>query len=241
MVDKNYSHVATIYDYLMRDINYSDWAEYLNTLFENYGNCGYKILEIACGTGKLANSMKKYFSNIFISDLSINMLEFSNAKNKVCCDMRYLPFQNHFDFIYSTFDSVNYLLTTEDLQKHFLEIEKILSEDGIYTFDVSLEPNSINNIEQLNRIKTFENYSFQQISSFDRTKKLHTNKFLFFKDGSQIAEEIHLQSIYNLDIYFDIIDKTNMFVVECFDSFSFKDVSLNSERAQFIIKKIKNA
>ena len=55
-------------------------------------------------------------------------------------------------------------------------------------------------------------------------------------DGKKYRE-IHKQRIYDFYFYFDVIEKNGLYVAECFDAFTFKDASPNSERAQFILKK----
>lgn len=222
----------------MKDVNYSDWSEYLLSIFNNYGNNGNHFLEIAGGTGTLAYAFQKFHPDIILTDLSIQMLKQAKIQNRVCCDMRFLPFKRKFDFIFSTFDSLNYLLEIEDLICHFKEIYNLLDDKGIYTFDVSLEPNSLNNIGIMNRSGNVDDIYFKQISRYNKSNKIHTNKFEFYQNGVLIFEESHSQKIFPMYIYFDIINKSNMFAVECFDSFSYQDANVNSERVQFIIKKI---
>lgn len=240
MFATNYSYVSKIYNDLMRDVNYEAWAEYLTNIYNKYGNEGTNFLEIAGGNGLLSSILKSRFSKLILTDKSYHMLQESDYNMKVCCDMKAIPFKSKFDFIFSTFDSINYLLSKKDLLIHFNEIYKILADDGIYTFDVSLEANSLNNIQYLNRSGKSGNYSFKQISNFNKKTRIHSNKFEFYENNEIILQEIHLQKVYSLSTFFEIINKSKMFAVECFDSFSFKDANSKSERAQFIIKKIKH-
>jgi len=242
MTNKIYSKISLIYDHLMKDINYSDWADYLFDIQKQYGNGGKDALEIAAGTCKLSAFMIKYFPNLFISDLSLQMLLINQfASNRFCCDMTSLPIKKHFDFIYSAFDSINYLLNKNMLKKYFLEADRILKPDGILTFDASLELNSLRNIHALNRFGNVNGFRYIQKCQYNNQTKLHINYFEFSENGSNIYKEKHVQKVFPLETYFEIIDKTNMFVVECFDSFSFLDANQESERVQFIIKKKKNA
>ncbi|GAB4133187.1 MAG: hypothetical protein Fur0015_06460 [Ignavibacteriales bacterium] len=238
MKDNIYSKVSLIYDYLMQNIDYSNWAEYLIDIFNKYGNSGEKILELASGTGKLSSFLIKRFSKLIATDISFDMIcRIDYTKNKVCCDMISIPFNCKFDFIYSTFDSINYLTSKKQLHRFFNEVSSLLESDGIFTFDASLELNSLRNVKNLNRFGKVGNISFSQLSFYNKNTRTHSNYFVFTEDGKIISEEKHKQKIYPLDTYFEIIDKCNMFVVECFDSFSFADANANSERAQFIIKK----
>lgn len=237
MIAKQYSVVAEIYPFIMRKIDYGAWANYISDLAE-FSSLNVKLaLEIAGGNGALANKLNGKFQNIILTDLSLAMLKKNNNEklSKVCCDMRSLPFSKKFDFIYSAFDSVNYLMTKEELRKFFLEVKKILAADGVFTFDVGLEKNSLKHLRFLNRSGEVNGIKFQQISKFDKRKKIHLNRFLFdFPDGRKI-EEVHRQRIYSLTEIFEVLDGAGFFVAECFEAFTFKDVNSKTERAQFLI------
>ncbi|NOX17762.1 MAG: class I SAM-dependent methyltransferase, partial [Chlorobi bacterium] len=147
-----YSKVSFFYDYLMRNIDYEGWAEYIKSIADNLGLLTGNALEIAAGEGKLANYLAGKFDWVVLSDLSLEMIRKSkNIFPKVVCDMRELPFKNNFDFVYSTFDSVNYLTTENDVAEFFLQIKQILPLNGYFAFDVSLEMNSFIYEEDLNR------------------------------------------------------------------------------------------
>ena len=159
-----------------------------------------------------------------------------NSK-RVCADMTMLPFKSKFDFIYSTFDSINYLTSKEELQKYFNEISEIMSDDGVFTFDASLENNSIKNVKRLNRKGKIDRLLYKQISKYDFDKKVHKNRFKVKLENGEIIEEVHTQKIYDFELYFEIAENSGLYVVDCFDSFTFEDANSESERIQFIMKK----
>ena len=53
--------------------------------------------------------------------------------------MTNIPFNSEFDLILSTFDSVNYLTSGKKLLSFFKESQRLLNDDGILTFDASME------------------------------------------------------------------------------------------------------
>ncbi len=235
---KPYEITSEFYSFLMKDIDYNLWAEYLKDLIrENIDKCDL-ALEIASGNGVLASFLsKKIEAAIILSDLSKQMLMRSPRKfGKVQCDMRALPFGTEFDLIFSAFDSVNYLTKENDVIIFFNEISKILSRDGIFLFDVSLENNSLNNVDLLNRSEKFGKYQFQQISYYDEATRIHTNEFII-KSDEKIYKEKHEQKIYSFFDYFAFFEKTDLFVSACYDAFTFEDASPESERAQFVVRK----
>ena len=233
-----YKLVANIYDHLMKTVSYSEWAKYISELKEFYAPKAETFLEVASGSGKLAFYLNRVFKNVVLLDISKSMLSrIDSSLNRVCADMISLPFKTQFDFIYSTFDSINYLLSENDMQKYFNEIHKILSKNGVFTFDASLENNSLKNLKHLNRREKFQNILYIQKSLYDIEKKIHINNFKVKLDNGEIFEEVHLQKIYNYEIYFELFKISGLKVINCFNTFTFDNANKNSERIQFILKR----
>jgi len=235
---EQYEIVSQIYSGLMVDVDYKSWAEYLIEIYDDFKCSGSRFLELGGGSCLLAGELIKSGFNVTTSDLSLPMLRQNECGkiNRVCCDMTKLPFRGEFDFIFSAFDSVNYLLDETALSSLFNEAGRILNTDGIFTFDVSLENNSLNNLAHLNREGEFGNFKFNQKSKYIKEKRIHLNEFEI-TDGYDTFREVHKQKIYPLETYFSIIDESPLYVSECFDAFTFDDGSAESARVQFVLKK----
>ena len=234
-----YDSVSLIYEELMRDVNYNKWSKYLLDVVSKYiDKKNPSVLELGAGDCKIARRISKKYHNIIASDVSLPMLQQGKKVfiSKVCCDMTSLPFKNKFDLIYSTFDSVNYLLSKRKLLTLFLEVKKVLSASGIFTFDVSLERNSLD-FEGSYSVEGKNNgYSFTRKSKYNLTSRIHKNIFSITDKYGNVKKEIHKQKIYKFETYFDIIAKAGMYVVECLEAFTFNNGNQNSERVQFILK-----
>ena len=50
---------------------------------------------------------------------------------------------------------------------------------------------------------------------------------------------MHEQKIYDFETYFDLIFRAGLYVVDCFETFTFKIGNADSDRIQFILKKAK--
>jgi SAM-dependent methyltransferase len=222
----------------MDDVDYDAWSEYIMELFNEYECKNQIVLELASGTCALAESLKRFEIYTIATDNSLSMLQIAEKQiaEKVCCDMRRIPFKRKFDFVFSAFDSVNYLLTKDDLSLLFESVSDVLSENGIFTFDVSLEQNSLNNLEHLNRDGKTGDFEFTQKSFYDKRNKLHINKFEI-KTLNEIFTEIHKQRIYDFFDYFDLIDNSPLYVADCFEAFTFEDANPDSDRVQFVLKR----
>ncbi len=179
--NKIYQDLPLIYDHLMRKIRYDYWADYLFHITSKYASKKADVLELAAGNCSLAKYLIKKYPNLIASDLSMKML--ANSKDKtikrVCCNMISIPFKNHFNLIYSTFDSINYILAKKKLLYFLNGINESLSNNGIFTFDVSLEKNSIEHVSQPVRSSKYMGYNYIHKSTYNEKSRIHKNIFQY--------------------------------------------------------------
>lgn len=224
----------------MSGINYKFWANYIYRLTQNY--CTPRkssALELAAGNGNLSKYLYKKFGFYLSSDVSFEMLKNFKVKNEniICFNMTAPAVKKHFDVIICSFDSVNYILSKRKLKSFFQNITEILSENGIFIFDVGLIRNSLNHQKFASRNGKVNKIRFERKSIFLNKSRIHKNIFTFYFEDGTSKTETHRQKIYDLNDYFDIIDKSNLYVVECLKEFTFKDCNPNNFRAQFVVKR----
>jgi len=236
---KPYELVSIIYDELMKGVNYNLWGKYLMEIIKKNSSLLHpSVLEVGAGNGKLAALISKKYPDYIVSDFSQPMLKNSVSEELpgVCCNMISLPFKKKFDIILSTFDSVNYLLTSNKLLDLFREMKRLLSLTGIFLFDVSLEQNSIEFERSYENNFNHNEYQFIRKSKFYSGTRIHKNIFLITDKMGNKFHEIHKQKIYKFNTYFRLIEKAGLFVVDCFDAFTFRNGNENCGRVQFVVK-----
>jgi SAM-dependent methyltransferase len=238
----NYSALALIYDHVMRHVDYVRWGRYIYLITKKYCAKESPVLELSSGNCKLTSILKRYYPQLIATDLSLHMLKICNDKNlkKVCCDMRSIPFKNKFNLIISTFDSVNYILTKRGLLKLFLEVEKILHDEGLFCFDVSLENNSLLPEKEFSYSGSYKGIRYKRSSNYNGRNRIHSTKFQIDLMGERV-NEVHMQKIFKFEDYFEILERAGLYAVSCFNQFSIEPGSPDSKRVQFILKKRKNA
>lgn len=236
---KPYDKVSLIYNGLMKNVDFRFWAGYIQDLAERYISSNASVIELAAGTCNIAARLKNKFNNIIVTDISFPMLKTAdeNGLKKICCSMIQLPVKCKFDFIFSTFDSINYLLTEKDLLILFREANSILKENGIFTFDASLENNSLEFKDMQISEGWYKDHYYKRISTYNKRNRIHKNVFHIRHSSGIRYKEIHRQKIYSFDTYFRIIDEAGLNVKECYDSFSFNEGTPESERVQFVVGK----
>lgn len=242
MQEKNqtdpYLHVSNIYAHLMDFISYKWWAKYLYSITKNKLIKNPRVLELAAGNGSLANHLTKIYKNYIVTDISLNMLKHNDGNgSKICCDMIAIPFKTKFDLIFSSFDSINYLMSKQKVLQHFKQVKNILSDDGIFTFDAALESNSYKHQKtSLNKGRT-KGFKFIRKSIFNPKSKIHKNIFTITYPNGKVFSETHTQKIYSFDTYFELAEKSGLYVVNCYKAFSFTKGKASSDRVQFIMKR----
>ena len=82
-------------------------------------------------------------------------------------------------------------------------------------------------------------YSFKRVSKFYKSRKVHKNIFYITGADNNVVKEVHEQKIFDFETYFDLIFKAGLYVVDCFEAFTFKIGNAGSDRIQFILKKAK--
>lgn len=237
---KPYEQVSTIYDGLMKKLDYASWAKYILLIAKENVHDKAKFLELGSGNCKIAKILSEKYRNYCASDISLSMLRSSDKSSlkKICCDMTLLPFKGKFDFVYSTFDSVNYILKQRSLQNLFSEVDYLLNENGIFTFDVSLEKNSLNFINSKSTEGQHNGFQYKMLSKYNKLSRIHYNNFYIWNESGVNFKEVHKEKIYPINIYFKLAEKAGLHIEACYDCFTFKDVNQKSERAQFVMRKI---
>jgi len=106
-------------------------------------DAGARILDLCCGTGQLAAELDRLGYRITGIDGSRAMLRFAreNAPNVEFfrADARSFEVSAPFDACVSMFDSLNHVLSLEELRQVFDRVYSTLATDGLFAFDLNTE------------------------------------------------------------------------------------------------------
>ncbi len=142
-----YNAIASVYDSINSEIDYSAWADFIENCFSRFlPEKPSLVLDLACGTGSMTFELAKRGYDMIGADLSEDMLYKAYDKaydNKISDilfikqDMREFELYGTVGAIVCCLDSVNYLTSTADLEKCFACAHNYLDPDGLFIFDVN--------------------------------------------------------------------------------------------------------
>lgn len=141
----SYGEFAGVYDRLMDDFDYPNWAEYYLKLLAETGVKPRRICDCACGTGSMSVEFAKSGANVIGVDISGDMLRIAAAKARrsaqkivfVEQDMTRLALPRPVDAVICACDGVNYLAEDGALNAFFEAAFAAIKPGGCLAFDIS--------------------------------------------------------------------------------------------------------
>jgi len=184
---------------------YLYWANY----------CKGKVLEIASGTGRIAEPLINSGYNYTGLDLSPTFILQSQKKyskgNFICGDMRNFSLDQQFDLIILPFNSFLHLLIEKDMKSCLNSIKKHLSMGGLFVLDIFIPDPEFLYRDPKKKYKemtiyhpTEGKYTIWQVSQFDEQKEINHIHWFFENESNNIIYE------YEFDmrmIYPDTMDR----------------------------------
>ncbi|MFU8860198.1 MAG: class I SAM-dependent DNA methyltransferase [Cyclonatronaceae bacterium] len=257
MTDKNknsnYEALAYIYDEVMQDIDYEDWADYIDELIQEHHPDAVSVLELACGTGRLALSLDELDCyDITATDRSEAMLNVGRLRAEYLkssirweiIDFFDIRLSETYDVVMTLFDSLNYILEDTRILDVFSQAYKVLNEGGLFIFDFTTPAHSEKYAEKMNdQGVTPDNYRFVRRSYYLPAEKLHYNEFDIEKlstDHGEVLEryrEVHRQRAYKLTEMKQLIDKTEFELLAAYDDFDVSEATDSSSRITVVLRK----
>ena len=239
-----YEKFASVYDRLMRDVNYEKWGLYLAELIRNRTD-GLRICECACGTGSVTVELKKCGFDITGTDISREMLEVASEKARqsgmkipfVCMDMQNLTLHRPHDVILSACDGVNYLSSVKVMQRFFSCAYSNLKLGGLLMFDISTEYKLANVLGCNTFAEDEDDCAYIWKNMYDEKSRLIEMNLTFFvrnKYGYERFTERHVQRAHNICEIKDALQSSGFSKIELYDAFTHNAPTDDSERIQFV-------
>ncbi|WP_321386989.1 class I SAM-dependent methyltransferase [uncultured Enterococcus sp.] len=243
-----YKTFAFVYDEVMDDTLYEQW---LNFSRRHLPKQTERILELACGTGRLAVDFAKAGYEVTALDLSEEMLAIASKRalekeveiQFVQGDMMELSEVGQYEAITCFSDSLCYMENRRDVQQVFDEVYQALEEEGTFIFDV----HSIHQIDDI-----FPDYSYHYQTeefaflwdSYQGEKAHSIEHFLTFfvkqEENKELfirKDELHKERTYSLETYLMMLEGSGFMNVQVYADFTDEQPDEQSARWFFVCQK----
>jgi SAM-dependent methyltransferase len=243
---------AQVYDILMDHISYEDWADYISGFLKKSGIKDGLVLELGCGTGNMTRRMAAKGYDMIGLDTSDEMLSIARELNTgkkdgilyLCQDMREFELYGTVAAVICVCDSMNYMLTEEDLLKVFRLVSNYLDPGGLFIFDMDT-PYAY---EEVMGDTTFamnrEEGSFIWENTFYPEDMVNeVNLTLFVPQEAERGgllyeklEETHVRKAYPVETIRRLLEEAGLEWVAAYDELSEQKPREDSERIYIIAK-----
>ncbi len=204
-----YQHLAMVYDS-------GGWGEFSRRLFpylqgvlRRFRFQPERVLDLACGTGTMAIALAHEGYQVVAVDRSAAMLREAERKAQqdgvqvffLKQDMRELSLPEPVDLVTCFFDSINYLLSYQDLVRTFQRIAKVLTSEGLFVFDMNTPAGLASNWSYRKDGRDLGDVAIIGTNSYDPEKKLGTIRITVFKKVNRLClyekfTEVHTERAY---------------------------------------------
>lgn len=241
---KAYSVFAHIYDKMMDNIPYEEWKDYLLRMMYLYKvSPSASIAELGCGTGTMTGLLVEEGLDVMGLDISSDMLAEARKKypdiSFLEADMRDFKLSEKKDVIVSICDSINYVLTTEDLVKTFSSVRENLNEGGIFIFDLKTKFFFENALDGRTYRDRGIGFRCTWKNHFDASSNIHSYLLdIKVKDGGKwvSTKEVHRQRAFAAR---EIIEAAKLSGFEkggAYDAFTFDKPKKRSDRIYIVLR-----
>jgi len=213
-----YEQFAFRYDEIYGDKFYHDYAVFIKKIIKKNNIKNVRILDIACGTGKLIKEFTKEYieiDKIEGLDSSREMIKIAKSRNKGIkfYNQNLINFytEKKYNIITCTFDSINYITSKENLDKVFKNIANHLDSNGLFIFDF----NTI--YKKVKEIITKDNVTY-----INAIKGKYWNIKIRMKERNNIYKEQHRERLYSLREIKSVLVKNRFEITELYSNFDNK-------------------
>ena len=141
----SYEALAVSYDRLTNDVDYEATVDFYRQILRKEGLNPRTAVDLACGTGSVAEILAKDGLSVTGVDLSEDMLTVAASKTAAMDNApRFLkqPLQKLWlpkavDLAVCALDSLDYVTDPEDCQEAIRRVYRVLNPGGIFIFDVN--------------------------------------------------------------------------------------------------------
>ena len=245
-----YSGFASVYDLFMDNVPYQDWADYIQSILKKYQIKGGLLLELGCGTGSMARGLADRGYDMIGIDNSEEMLSIAREKSAeeydilyLCQDMREFELFGTVAAVVSVCDSMNYLLTEQDLLTVFRLVNNYLDPGGLFIFDLDTQYMYEEILGDQTIAENREEGSFIWENTYYEDEQMNEVTLTIFvpeeDERYRRYDETHYRRAYSLHVVKRLIEEAGMEFIAVYDMLTEDSPKPDSERVYIIAREKK--
>lgn len=243
-----YSDFASVYDILMEHIPYDEWADYIDNILKKHGITKGLVLELGCGTGTMTRRMAEKGYDMIGIDLSEDMLSIAKQGSEgkedgilyLCQDIREFELYGTVAAVFCVCDTINYILSSEDLSKVFHLVSNYLDPGGLFIFDMDTRYLYEEVLGDSTNFINHESVAFIWENSYYPEEMINeVNLTLFLKQGDSLYrknEETHVRRAYEVNTIKELLGGAGLDIIGVYHELTNSEPRPNSERIYIIAK-----
>lgn len=265
-----YTGFAEVYDSFMDNIPYEEWSKYVISLLQEHHINEGLILDLGCGTGNVTEHLAKAGYDMIGIDNAEDMLAIAMEKKQeyydseiegdkrsgilyLLQDMREFELYGTVSAVISICDSMNYIMSEDDLRKVFQLTNNYLDPQGLFVFDMNTEYKYREVMANNTIAETREECSFIWNNYYYEEEKVNEYDLTIFVQDQELEEELeeegifkrykemHYQKAYSLDTVKRLLEEAGMEFVAAYDAFTREPVKETSERIYIVAREKRQA
>lgn len=238
---------AKIYDKFTDEADAQRRAAYLIAALHKFGIEGGIVLDLACGTGRMSETLIRSGYDVISTDVAPEMLfeamqrlrPYGERALVLQQDMRELDLFGTINACICCMDSINHLLTEDDIQRVFDKVSLFAEPGGVFIFDVNtvykhrcvLANNTFVYEDETDFLVWQNEYDPSDdtvLMLLDIFSSVNNDENTYIRQCDEIRERA-----YALSDIEKMLRNSGFSKICCFDDLSFSKPSENAERVYF--------
>ena len=238
-----YTDFAQVYDALMDNVPYDQWADGYHRILLEHGIEDGLICDLACGSGNMTERLAALGYDMIGVDDAEAMLNIARSKRHADQILYLLQDMCEFE-LYGTVractlvcDSLNYLLEEQELLALFSHVNNYLDPGGIFLFDFNTREKYEHVIGNTAITENREDISFIWDNYYDTVDGINECELTVFvrEAGSSLFRrfsETHLQRGYEPEQIRTLLTEAGMEVLACM---TMEEAGLPADAGRYLV------
>ena len=251
-----YDLIAPVYDEINKDIDYSEWADFIEDRIKTEyweSEPANLILDLGCGTGKMTLELARRGYDMTGVDSSFEMLDIARSAAEeagmaekvlwLMQDMTEFELYGTVEVAVSCLDCINHITEREELLQCLRLVHNYLSPGGLFIFDI----NGKGKFERLYSDNTYvfetENSVLVWQNAYDADEGLSEFYITLFSEGEDgrydREDEVECERVYTIREINDMLSSVGLLPLGAYSDFKLTPATDDDERIYFVARCIK--